>query len=44
LKRERRSSNRPCPSCKINVLSIGNQIGATANIGMFYSSNLGAMT
>jgi hypothetical protein len=36
--------NGPHPWRKINVLSIGNQIGATANIGMFYSSNLGAMT
>jgi hypothetical protein len=36
--------NGPHPWRKINVLSVGDQIGATANIGMFYSSNLGAMT
>jgi hypothetical protein len=37
-------SDGPHPWRKINVLSTTTQLGATADIGMFYSGNLGALT
>lgn len=36
--------NGPHPWRKINVLSTTAQLGATADIGMFYSNNIGALT